>query len=74
MKNRDFHFQTHLLSSRSAPPILLTLNLDEEGKLTFALLLIMISFEILHWSIDKRFVELNHLRKPRHDDASSLGT
>ena len=73
MKNRDFHFQTHLLSSRSAPPILLTLNLDEEGKLTFALLLIMISFEILHWSIDKNFFELNHLRKPRRDDASSLG-
>ena len=73
MKNRDFHFQTLLLSSRSAPPILLTLNLDEEGKLTFALLLIMISFEILHWSINKRFFELNLFRKPRHDDASSLG-
>ena len=74
MKNRDFHFQTLLLSSRSAPPILLTLNLDEEGKLTFALLLIMTSFKILNWSIDKNFFELNHLRKPRHDDASSLGT
>ena len=73
MKNRDFHFQTLLLSSRSAPPILLTLNLDEEGKLTFALLLIMTSFKILNWSIDKNFFELNHLRKPRRDDAPSLG-